>query len=53
MAFLENNTYNTIKEAVFYSTGNNGLIAVYQSPDGKLVYFINGRPSITIQAPKK
>jgi hypothetical protein len=53
MAFLENSTYSTIKEAIFYSTGNNGIIAVYEAPDGKLVYFLNGKPSITIQAPKK
>lgn len=53
MAFLESSTYSTIKEAVFYSTGNNGLIAVYQAPDGKLTYFINGVPTMCIEAPKK
>lgn len=53
MAFLENNTYSTIKECVFYSTGNNGVIAVYSAPDGKLTYFINGVPTMSIAAPKK
>jgi len=51
--FLENSTYSTIKEAVFYSTGSNGVIAVYQAPDGKLTYFVNGIPSMCIEAPKK
>jgi hypothetical protein len=53
MAFLENSTYSTIKECIFYSTGNNGLIAVYEAPDGKKVYFINGIPTMSIEAPKK
>jgi hypothetical protein len=53
MAFLENSTYSTIKEAIKYSTGDYGLIAVYQAPDGKLTYFINGVPSMCIEAPKK
>ena len=42
MAFLENSTYSTIKESVFYSTGDNGLIAVYKDAEGSLTYFING-----------
>jgi hypothetical protein len=53
MAFLENSTYSTIIESIFYCTGNNGLIAVYEAPDGKLVYFINGIPTMSIEAPKK
>ena len=46
MAFLENSTYSTIKESIFYSTGNNGLIAVYKDAEGNLTYFINGRPAM-------
>jgi hypothetical protein len=53
MAFLENSTYDTIKEAIFYSTGDNGVIAVYKDKNNRLTYFINGIPKISISAPKK
>jgi hypothetical protein len=46
MTFLENSTYNTIKEAIYFSTGSNGLIAVYKDKEGNLIYFINGKPSM-------
>jgi hypothetical protein len=52
MAFLENSTYNTIKEAIFYSTGNNGLIAVYKDAKGSLTYFINGKPTMKFNSKK-
>lgn len=44
MALFENNRYYTIKEAVKYSTGEYGLIAVYINKQGKETYFINGKP---------
>lgn len=44
MAWLENSTYSTIKEAIINSTGDNGLIACYKDKDGKCTYFVNGRP---------
>ena len=47
MAFLENSTYDTIKKAIFYSTGDNGLIAVYKDKNNRLTYFINGKPYLT------
>ena len=51
MAFLENNTYSTIKEAIKYSTGEWGLIAVYVNPKTKLpTYFINGKPALTFKS---
>lgn len=53
MSFLENSTYSTIKEAIFYSSGNNGLIAIYKAPNGQLTYFINGKPALNILTSKK
>lgn len=43
----------TIKEAILYSTGNNGLISSWQDANGKTYYFINGLLKATIDAPKK
>ena len=53
MAHLGGQIYTSIKEAVKYSSGEFGLIATYQDADGKLFFFINGRPTISIEAPKK
>jgi hypothetical protein len=48
MAFLENNKYSTIKEAIKFSTGEYGLIAVYVEPKTKKEYFfIGGRPAMS------
>ena len=48
MAFLENSTYSTIKEAIFYSTGDNGVLSVYVNPKtNKEVYFVNGKPFLS------
>jgi hypothetical protein len=45
MAFLENNKYSTIKEAIINSTGDYGLIAIYVNPTTKEeVFFLNGKP---------
>lgn len=44
MAWLENSTYTTIRQAIINSTGNNGLIACYIDKEGKRTYFVNGRP---------
>lgn len=45
MAFLENNRYSTIKQAIKFSTGSYGLIAVYVDPKTKKeVFFLNGKP---------
>ena len=53
MAHIGGTTYKTIKEAIKYSTGEFGCIAVYENPNGKLYYFINGLCKATIEAPKK
>ena len=47
MAFLENSTYSTIKEAIFYSTGANGLIAIFKDKNNRETYFINGKPYLS------
>jgi len=48
MALFENSRYNTIKEAIKYSTGEYGLIAVYVNPKtNEEVYFINGKPFLS------
>jgi len=44
MAWLENYTYSTIKEAIINSTDENGLIACYKDKNEKLTYFVNGKP---------
>jgi hypothetical protein len=44
MAWLEDSTYTTIKEAIINSTADNGLIACYIDKDGKRTYFVNGKP---------
>jgi hypothetical protein len=45
--------YKTVREAVFYSTGDNGVLAIFEDENGKLWWFLNGKPSITIASPKK
>lgn len=44
MAWLEDSTYTTIKEAIINSTVENGLIACYNDKDGRRIYFVNGKP---------
>ena len=53
MAHLGGEICLTIKDAIKKSTGSGGLISTYQDSTGKLFYFLNGRPCITIKAPKK
>ena len=53
MAHLGGQVYDTIKDAVKYSSGDWGVIATYQDAAGKLFYFINGRPVMSIAGPKK
>jgi hypothetical protein len=53
MAHLGGQTYNTIKDAIKFSTGEFGLIATYEDAEGKLWYFINGKPTMSITSPKK
>lgn len=53
MAHLGGEIYTTIKEAIKYSSGEFGLIATYQDADGKLFYFVNGKPIVSIKAEKK
>ncbi|MGO4819515.1 hypothetical protein [Flavobacterium sp. W22_SRS_FP1] len=53
MAHLGGQIYDSIKDAVKYSSGEFGLIATYKDANGKLFYFINGKPVISIKAPKK
>lgn len=53
MAHLGGEIYTTIKEAIKYSSGEFGLIATYQDADGKLFYFVNGKPIVSIKASKK
>ena len=53
MAHLGGQIYNSIKEAIKYSTGDYGLISTYQDAKGKLWYFLNGKPVVSIEAPKK
>jgi hypothetical protein len=45
--------YYTVREAIFYSTGDNGVLAIFEDENGKLWWFLNGKPSITIASPKK
>ena len=45
--------YTSIKEAIKMSTEPFGLIATYQDENGKLWWFINGRPVMSIAGPKK
>jgi ribonucleotide monophosphatase NagD (HAD superfamily) len=40
--------FKTIKEAVFYSTPDNGIMAVYEAADGTETWFVLGKPSIKI-----
>jgi len=47
MAIFENTRFYTIKEAVKYSTGSYGVIAVYIDKKGKEYFFINGKPSLS------
>jgi|TARA_R110000782_G_scaffold10766_2_gene33367 hypothetical protein len=53
MAHLGGQIYTSIKEAIINSTGERGLISTYQAADGELIFFINGKPTMTIKAPKK
>ncbi len=53
MAALGGTVYKTIKEAIKYSSGEFGLIATYEDANGKLFYFLNGKPVVSIAAPKK
>jgi hypothetical protein len=53
MAHLGGLIYTSVREAIIMSTDPNGLISTYQAPDGTLFWFINGRPTMTISAPKK
>lgn len=53
MAVIGGTIYKTIKEAVRYSSGEFGLIACYEDAEKKLYYFINGKPVVSIKAPKK
>ena len=53
MAHLGGQVYTSIKEAVKYSSGDFGCIATYQDANLKLWYFVNGKPIVSIEAPKK
>jgi hypothetical protein len=53
MAHIGGQIYTTIKEAVKFSSGDFGLISCYQDVNGKLFYFVNGIPVVSIDAPKK
>ena len=53
MAHPGGKIYYTIKEAIKYSSGEFGLIATYEDANGKLYYFINGKPTMSIESPKK
>jgi len=53
MAHLGGQIYTSIKEAIKYSSGDWGVISTYQDADGKLWYFIDGKPTMSISAPKK
>ena len=39
-------TYKTIKEAIWHSTPDKGIMACYEDTEGKQVWFVLGRPSI-------
>jgi hypothetical protein len=47
MAMFKNSRFYSIKEAVKYSTGEFGVIAVYIDKQGKEYFFINGRPAMS------
>ena len=53
MPHLGGTIYKTIKEAIKMSTGDYGLISTYANKDGALFYFVNGKPIMKIEAPKK
>ena len=53
MAHPGGTIYKTIKEAIKFSSGEFGLISCYEDANGKLFYFINGKPTMSIEAPKK
>lgn len=53
MAHIGNEVYTTIKESIIMSSEPHGLIATYLAPDGAYHYFINGKPVVKINAPKK
>ncbi len=42
--------YNTIKEAIYHSTPDNGLLAIYKDAEGTEYWFVNGKPSVKITA---
>jgi len=41
-------TYKTIKEAIFHSTPDNGIMAVYVDENNLEWWFVLGKPSIKI-----
>ena len=53
MAHLGGQIYTSIKEAITFSSGDFGVISTFQDADLKLWYFVNGKPIISIKAPKK
>jgi len=42
-------TCKTIKEAVWNSTPDNGLLSVYIDAEGKETWFVLGKPSIILK----
>lgn len=44
--------YKTVKEAIIFSSGENGIIAIFEDENGKKTFFLNGKPSMTIASPK-
>jgi|688.fasta_scaffold2880496_1 hypothetical protein len=53
MAHIGGEVYTSIKEAIKMSSEPFGIIATYLAPNGAYHYFINGKPKISISAPKK
>ena len=45
MAYLTGHIFTDIKEAIKYSTGDFGLISIFEDKNGKLHYFLNGKPT--------
>ena len=43
----------TIKDAIIQSTGDNGILSMYEATDGKLYFFVNGAPAMPIKKPNK
>jgi hypothetical protein len=54
MHFLKDSTYTNVKDAIINSTGEQGLISVWQKDeDSDPIFFINGSPFLTIKNQKK